>query len=195
MDRAKNALAVVILAGGEARRLPGKLELDAGGVPLLVRVYRNVRDTGPVYISASRTFSKAIDAALECPVIIDRWPGRGPLAALYTTFEYVREPRVFVVAGDAPFVTAAVADELLRAWEPELQAAVPVNATGRLEPLCALYDRAAFLAVAGPLLREGSGSVAAAVERLRSRRVRLSNERVFTNVNTTSDRQILVQQP
>lgn len=183
--------AVVIMAGGEARRLPGKLEIDAGGMPLVVRVYRNVREVGPVYISAAGSFAREIDTALECPIIVDRWPRRGPLAALYGVLGHVRERRAFVVAADAPFVDAHTADELAAAWEPGIQAVVPVNAQGRLEPLCALYERAALLNAAEAALHSGSGAVAAAVERLGAKRVRLSNERVFANVNTAADRNIL----
>lgn len=182
---------VVILAGGQASRLPGKLELDAGGLPLVVRVYRNVRETGPVYVCAAGGFPREIDRALECPIIVDRWPRHGPLAALYGVLGQVREPRVFVVAGDAPFVDGAVARELAQAWEPGAQAVVPVNREGRLEPLCALYDRVALLEAARAVLAQGSGGVAAAVERLLAKRVRLSNERVFANVNTAADRRIL----
>lgn len=182
---------VVILAGGQASRLPGKLALDAGGVPLLLRVYRNVRGVGPVYVSAAGSFGAEIDRALECPIVIDRWPGRGPLAGLYSVLEHVREARVFVVAGDAPFVDNNVAEELAGAWEPGIRAVVPVNAAGYLEPLCALYDRAALLDAARATLAAGSGGVAAAVEGLGAKRVRLSNERVFANVNTPSDRSIL----
>ena len=181
------AIGVVLLAGGEARRLPGKLELDAGGVPLILRVYGNVRGAGPVYVSANRSFAPEIDMLLDCPIIIDRWPKRGPLAGLYSALEYVREPYVFVAAGDAPNVDGDVISALRAAWEPGLQAVVPVNAEGRLEPLCALYERAAFLAAAGPVLRQGSGGVASVVERLTSKRVRLSDERVFTNVNTVEE--------
>ncbi len=187
MPRAEVPLGVVLLAGGQASRLPGKLELDAGGVPLLLRVYGNVRDAGPVYVSAAGGFPAGIDRALDCPIIVDRWPHRGPLAALDNILPHVREPRVFVVAGDAPFVTAEVAAELAAAWEPGLQAVVPVNAQDYLEPLCALYDRAALLAAAREVLAQGSGGVAAAVERLHAKRVRLSNERVFANVNTAAD--------
>ncbi len=184
--------AVVILAGGGASRLPGKLELDAGGVPLVVRVFKNVRAVGPVYVSAAGTFPEQIDRALECPIVVDRWPRRGPLAALYHTLAYVREPRVFVVAADAPLVDARVAAELASAWEPGTQAVVPVNAERRLEPLCALYDRAALLDAARAVLERRSGGVAAAVERLpAAKRVRLSNERVFANVNTATDRRYL----
>ncbi len=186
-------VAVVILAGGEATRLPGKLEIDAGGTPLILRVYHSVRGAGPVYVSARGSFDPQIDAALECPIVVDRWPRRGPLAGLYSTLEYVREPRVFVTAADAPFVNAGVAAELCSLWEEGIQAVVPINREGRLEPLCALYDRLAFLEAAGSVLREGSGGVAAAVERLRSKRVRLPDESVFANVNTAADRHSLLE--
>ena len=186
-----DAVGVVLLAGGQATRLPGKLELDAGGVPLVVRVFRNVRAAGPVYVSAAGGFPPEIDRALECPIIVDRWPRRGPLAALYGILPHVREPWVFAVAGDAPFVDAGVVDELRAAWEPGIEAIVPVNARGFLEPLCALYERPALLAAARFVFEQGSGGVAAAVERLRARRVRLSNERVLANVNTADDRRYL----
>ncbi len=181
------AIGVVLLAGGEARRLPGKLELDAGGVPLILRVYANIRRAGPVYVSANRSFPSDIDMALDCPIIIDRWPRRGPLAGLYSTLGYVRQPYVFVAAADAPNVTSSVVEEVADAWELGVQAVVPVNAAGHLEPLCALYDRAAFMTAATAVLRAGSGGVAAVVERLTFKRVRLSDERVFTNVNTVEE--------
>ncbi|HEY9180299.1 MAG TPA: NTP transferase domain-containing protein, partial [Candidatus Baltobacteraceae bacterium] len=98
---------------------------------------------------------------------------------------------VFAVAADAPFVEGATAGELAAAWEPRTRAVVPVNPQGYLEPLCALYDRAALLDAARAALAAGSGAVAAAVERLEPKRVRLSNERVFANVNTAADRTLL----
>src|SRR5579883_1382302 len=139
---ARDDVAVVILAGGNATRLPGKLELDAGGGPLLLRVYRNVLAIGPVFVSANRTFPAALDESLRCPIVIDRSPGHGPLSGLVSTFAHVRQARVFVVAGDAPFAGAGTAEELLAAWEAGIEAVVPVDAQGRLQPLCAVYERA-----------------------------------------------------
>ena len=189
---ARDDVAVVILAGGDATRLPGKLELDAGGGPLLLRVYRNVAPIGPVYVSANRTFPAALDESLRCPIVIDRSPGHGPLSGLISTFAHVRQARVFVVAGDAPFAGERTAEDLLAVWEAGIDAVVPVDAEGRLQPLCAVYDRAAFLAAASDLVAR-SGGVAAAVERLRTKRIRLSDERAFANVNTASDRYSLLQ--
>lgn len=188
---AEDSTAVLILAGGQGKRLPGKLMLDAGGVPLLERVYRNLREAGPVYVAVAGGFPPQLDAALDCPLLVDRWPYRGPLAALYSALPHLSQSRVFVAAGDAPFVDAAAVREIQGLWEPGTQAVVPVNRHGILEPLCALYDRAALLEAAAGLVQQGSGGVAAAVERLRAKRVRLSDERVFTNVNTPADYDLL----
>src|SRR5579859_5597016 len=101
-----NSSPVVILAGGEATRFPGKLDSDAGGIPLLVRVYQNVRDLGAVYISGD-AISDSLRRRIDCPIIADRIRHRGPLGGLVSTFESVAADRIFVVAGDAPFVDAA----------------------------------------------------------------------------------------
>jgi len=61
--------AVVILAGGEASRFPGKLESDAGGGPLLLRVYRNVRDIGPVFISANEPLGNRLLREMQCTAV------------------------------------------------------------------------------------------------------------------------------
>ncbi|MGZ3498095.1 MAG: molybdenum cofactor guanylyltransferase [Vulcanimicrobiaceae bacterium] len=190
---AKGDDAVCILAGGEATRFPGKLESDAGGVPLLVRVYRNVRSIGPVTISAKSTFAPEVDAALDCPVVIDRWPRRGPLGGLLSAFGEMRSARVFVVAGDLPFVDRSIYDRLARAWSPGTETAVPVHGTRgdeRVEPLCALFDRAAFVREGYPIFTSGSGSVRGVVERLRAAHVRFDDARIFANVNAAKDRRV-----
>ncbi|MDQ2872833.1 MAG: molybdenum cofactor guanylyltransferase [Candidatus Eremiobacteraeota bacterium] len=188
----RTSLAVCLLAGGEATRFPGKLESDAGGVPLLERVYENLRSIAPVTVSAKDGFSADLKAALACPIVVDRWARRGPLAGLLSTLPMLDADRVFVAAGDLPFVDAQVYARLNRAWTNDTQAAVPVHGSNdRIEPLCALYDRAAFLEAAYPIFTNGSGSVREVVERLRVVRVRFEDGRVFANVNTALDRRTL----
>jgi len=191
MQPAVDSIAVVILAGGRATRFPGKLESDAGGVPLLLRVYRNVRAMGQVYVSANEPFGEEVARELDCPIVADRRPGRGPLGGLVATFEKASQTRCFAVAGDAPLLNFAALGELLSAWESGLEAVV-AECNGRLEPLCGLYDRAAFLREGMRELETGSGAVAAVVERLRHRRVQLSDERLLANINTSADRDALL---
>src|SRR5579864_5782849 len=136
---------VLILAGGEASRLPGKLEArTCEGLPLVVAVYEHMRAAGPVYVSARGNFLPGTDWALPCPIIIDRFGGRGPLGGIATALPRMETRLVFLVAADAPFVTAETLDELRSFWDPGLEAVVPVNAAGVLEPLCALYERLAL---------------------------------------------------
>ena len=191
MQPAAADIAVVILAGGEATRFPGKLESDAGGIPLLLRVYRNVRSIGPVSISANAPFADEIARELDCPVVPDRERGHGPLGGIVSTFESISRPLCFTVAGDAPFVGAGVFKRLAAAWDPQTEAVVAERG-GRLEPLCAIYSREAFLREGRPELAAGSGAVRAVVEKLAYRRVSFQDERALAGINTTAERDALL---
>lgn len=193
MPHATSDTAICLLAGGRASRFADKLQSDAGGVPLIVRAYRNVRAVAPVFLCGETHFAPAIEAQLDCPRIADRRPGRGPLEGLVSAFERIPQRRVFALAGDAPFVDAATLNEIEHAWKDGDEAVVPVRANGermRLEPLCALYDRLAFLRESEPVLA-GSRAVVDVVAALRTRRIALSNERAFFNVNTAADRRLV----
>jgi molybdopterin-guanine dinucleotide biosynthesis protein A len=177
-------LTVVILAGGQAARFPGKLEARLNGRPLLARVHANLRDAAPVVIAGRDTFSPDLDSLLDCPIVVDRWPGRGPLAGLLSACTQIRTPLVFAVAGDAPRVDRRVLDALLAARHDGDEAVVPEH-DGSLEPLAALYDRAALEREAWSAL-DGRASMFALLERLRVRTVAL-DAHFFANINTAAD--------
>jgi molybdenum cofactor guanylyltransferase len=177
--------AIVILAGGRATRFPGKLETAIAGAPLLARVYDNVRAAGPVTIAGRGGFSPELEAMLDCPVVVDRWPDRGPLGGLLSAAYEIDARRIFAVAGDAPFVDARVLDALRAQWVEGDEAAVPVHGD-RFEPLAALYDRAALVREGWRCLQRGDLSMRALLARLRTRRVPLDAE-FFINVNTPND--------
>ncbi len=108
-----DGIGVCILAGGEATRLPGKLFLDAGDVPMLVRVYRNVSPGRETWISTKGALPAEIDAALDAPMVVDRWTAARP--ALGLALDHERDAHaewVFACAGDAPFVDASFVDRL-----------------------------------------------------------------------------------
>ncbi len=179
---------VLILAGGEATRLPGKLALLLDGVPLIVRVYRNF--AGPVsreiVVSAKATFAPELDASLPVPVVIDRVARRGPLGGIVSALGTMRSRYVFVVAGDAPYVDAALADALASAMRGGDEAVVPIHDTDVVEPLAALYERAALARVGFESLRNDNASVRALGDRLRTRNVRC-DARTFANANTDAE--------
>jgi molybdopterin-guanine dinucleotide biosynthesis protein A len=183
-------LAVIVLAGGEATRLPGKLALDAGDVPMLVRVVRNVAPGRAVTLSCKGALPANLAALIDAPAVVDRWALRGPLSGLLSTMSELRAPWVAAVAGDAPFVDAAFIDRLEAAIQPGDEAVVPYHlADGkrRIEPLAALYAREAFVREGLPQLLAGNGALRAVIDRLRARFVEIDDDRIFANVNTPDD--------
>jgi len=186
-------LAIVILAGGRATRFPGKLEATLDGEPLLARVYRHVRNIAPTMIAGRDTFSDALDALLDCPIVVDRWPDRGPLGGLLSAAHETTASRVFALAGDAPLVTGDIVNVLLAAWHDGDEAVVPDH-DGRLEPLAALYQREALMREAWECLHGEDRSMHALLARLRVRRV-TCDAAVFANVNTSADLAQLAETP
>lgn len=183
-------IGAAILAGGAATRLPGKLALDVEGLPLVARVRRNVAGVGETLLSVATTPEAEIDALLDAPLVVDRGRRRGPLGGLVTTLALMHKRLVFVVAGDVPRAGTALIQTLARAYSPGDEAVVPEHPDDkgtRLEPLCALYDRAALLDVVSAVLREPDASMHGVLARLRTRRVWFSNAAVFVNVNTPAD--------
>ena len=185
MHRDNGELAIVILAGGRATRFPGKLEAQLGGEPLLARVYRQLRDVAPAFVAGAGNLSHALDDALDCPLVIDRWPGRGPLGGLLSAACETHARHIFAVAGDAPHVNAEVIAALRAAWQDGDEAVVPEH-DGRLEPLAALYDREAMLREAWACMQDEDRSMRALLARLRVRTVTLPAA-FFLNVNTKDD--------
>jgi molybdenum cofactor guanylyltransferase len=177
--------AIVILAGGAATRFPGKLEREIGGTPMLLRVYERLRGARPIYIAGNGGFPDALDARLDCTLIVDRQPGRGPLAALVGACGAIDAPCVFAVAADLPNIDAALLDELERARVDGDEAVVPEH-DGGIEPLAALYDRTAILKCGFALLEENKSAMRDLLAGLRVRYVPMESTR-FVNVNRPAD--------
>jgi molybdopterin-guanine dinucleotide biosynthesis protein A len=181
---------VLILAGGEATRLPGKLALTAGDLPLLARVYRNVAPGRETWLAVKAALPAGLDALVPAPVAVDRWSMRGPLAGMLTTMAQMRSRWIFAAAGDAPLLDGAFIDALCAAREPGDEAVVPVREVDgamQYEPLAALYDRLAFLRAGLSVLRSGRGALRLVLERLRVRAFAAADARLFSNINTEDD--------
>lgn len=185
MPAGTSDVTVVLLAGGEATRLPGKLERADAGDPLIVRAYGRFAPHFPIVVSANATFAREIDARIACPIVVDRWSRRGPLAGMLSAFAAVRTRFACVVAADLPDVDADLLRTLIEACEVGDDAVVPEH-EGGIEPLCALYDRIAFEPVALAELRAGRAAVRDALSHLHVRAVPLPGRR-FANINSHAD--------
>jgi molybdopterin-guanine dinucleotide biosynthesis protein A len=128
----------ILLTGGSARRLGGayKPGIVVGGRPLAARVADAVADASRVVVVGPPAPGVAADVVTsESPA------GGGPAAALEAGLAYVTAPVVAALAGDLPFLTAGVVDELRLALavDPTAAAALLVDDSGRDQPLCAVW--------------------------------------------------------
>ncbi len=184
--------AVIVLAGGRAKRLPGKLHAKIGETTLLERVVANLAALeGEMVLSVDADFDDEIARALRVRTVTDVTPERGPVAALASAIATVGTPFFFAAPGDAPFVDAAFATSLALALRDGDEAVVAFEGApplGRLHPLPALYERAAFMRAARKALATEKPSLHAVLATLAVRRVQLPEGDVrLLNVNTPDE--------
>jgi molybdopterin-guanine dinucleotide biosynthesis protein A len=153
-----------IPAGGEGRRLGlgvPKAMVPLGGMTLLARAIataRQICDTVTVSFPPDRELPE--EAWRGVAVAHDPGPGRGPLGGLLAALRGPAWERALVLGVDYPLVLPAALRALLDRLEGR-SAVVPAPG-GRLQPLVAVYSRAAFQSLAGAFDR-GERSVVAAV--------------------------------
>ena len=134
------SLAVIILAGGEGRRLGGGKPLRMlGAATLLDRaIEKALRWSDTVAISARET-SQVVDARL--PVLLDPPGFHGPLAGLAAARGLERD-LVLTIPCDMPFLPDDLPARLLAVLRGH--AAAVAVAAGQIHPVCALWRRSAL---------------------------------------------------
>ena len=189
-------MTIVLLAGGQATRLPGKLSRTIGDEPLLVRVFRQLTCTGrPCIISLREPLAPAVARHLTATTVVDIYDDAGPLGGLASAAAQVRTPLLFAAAGDLANIDAAVIDALERRYYDEASrgeapdAVLPRHENGDVEPLAALYDTARLHESATRALAGGRKKVTAALEGLRVVHHDISADQAntFLNVNSSDD--------
>jgi len=190
---------IVLLAGGSATRLPGKLALPIEGEPMLVRVYRRLVDgRRPCVVSARGPLDRSLAAKIDAPVILDDLADAGPLGAIVTVASTLTTPLFFAAAGDLPDLDASFIDDLENAYDLDArtgeapEAVVPAWPNGDIEPLAALYATSAAAAAGSVALASGRRRVSAMIDSLRVLRfdVRPQDEARLANVNTRPDYEV-----
>ncbi|MDP8939903.1 MAG: molybdenum cofactor guanylyltransferase [Actinomycetota bacterium] len=134
----------MILAGGTSRRMGrDKLQMEVGGSSLLHRVYNALESRcEEILVVGEGGRSLGGPDFPKARHILDLRPGQaGPLAGIEAGLAAARRDRVFVAAGDMPFIPSELVAFLLElAGGENVRVAVPCY-EGRLHPLCAAYRR------------------------------------------------------
>lgn len=131
----------VILAGGENSRYGGKpkTSIIIDGTTILERTTGILNHLFESVVIVTNHPEKYSDYR-ECRLTSDIFRGAGPLGGLHAALTAVDTDALLMVAGDMPYISAAVIDQLIGSWnELACEALIPLH-NGHMEPLCALYS-------------------------------------------------------
>lgn len=133
-------LIAAIIAGGKARRFGGQRKplLRVDGERIIERQLRVLSGRFDEIVIAANEPEPYAFTGLR--VVADRFSGAGPAAGLDAVFAASDASFVFALAGDMPYLNAAVLDLFLTADRNDIDA-VAARVAGWFEPLHALYAR------------------------------------------------------
>lgn len=174
----------VLAGGGSSRFGSDKATHLVDGKPMALWVAEALaRYAAPITLVGKRE----LHAGLGLPLIQDSVIGAGPLAGIVTALTNAHKPWCLIAACDMPRLASAPLDTLVHmAGRTKSQAILLQTPDGRLQPLCALYARAAH----GPLSRalsKGVRKVTDALDGISWEVVEASDSVPLTNVNRPKD--------
>jgi len=182
-------LAVVVLAGGEGKRMGGGKPLRSlGGRSLLEIALDRARSWSPLVAVAVRSPGQV--GPVDAPVILDHQGVAGPLAGLAAALTFASRAsvsRLLTLPCDTPNLPDDLASRLDAALVPGVRAAVP-SCNGRLHPICAVWDvqvkadLPAYIAAGRSSVRGFAGAVG-----LKTVDWDASSAPAFHNINTLED--------
>ncbi len=128
-------------------------------------------------------------------VICDIEPHRGPLGGLHAALMHAKKNWIFLLACDLPFVSVELIRFLASQVSDTLDAIVPFQPDGRLQPLCAFYRvNACIGAVEELLIRTPTQPLHAVFDNVRTRKILFGeiadlagSGHFFFNINDRND--------
>jgi molybdopterin-guanine dinucleotide biosynthesis protein A len=184
-----------ILAGGASSRMGmAKPGLKIGGRSMVRRsldTLSQVADT--VHIVGGSTADTIEDVELPRLPDVDA-KGRGAMRGVVTALQACSVTWACVLACDLPFVSGELLELLVRSTNPGVDAVVPVQRDGRMQPLCALYRREVCLPLAAAAIEQQQWSMHRFLDHLRLRPIEYSDYQhlphssdLFLNINSPED--------
>lgn len=150
-----------VLVGGKSSRMGSdKAALRLGVKSFAARAADTLQKIAPsrvrFVLSANRTAEATNFFPPGIPQIIDVFPNKAALGAIYTALADAENEWAAILACDNPFVTTDLLvrlAEIAASVESSVSAIAPVQPDGLVQPLCALYRVEPSLAAAGQLLK------------------------------------------
>lgn len=182
-------LAVVVLAGGEGRRMGGEKPLRRiRGRSLISIALDKARSWSPLVAVSVRSPDQV--GTLDAPLILDDEEIDGPLAGLAAALTFASRAsasRLLTLPCDMPTLPDDLAGRLAEALAPGPGAAV-ARCDGRLHPICTVWDVGAAAELPA-YIATGRSSVRGFAEAIGLKTVDWDarSAHAFHNVNTPED--------
>jgi molybdopterin-guanine dinucleotide biosynthesis protein A len=140
-------LDAFVLVGGRSSRLgQDKALVELEGVKLAERAAATLSEAlSPRSVSLVAANEEQFGTGTFKPSlrrISDIYPGKGATGALHVAVSSAATEWAAVLACDLPFVTTELIRRLAATISKDVDAVVPVQADGRIQPLCAFYRAA-----------------------------------------------------
>jgi molybdenum cofactor guanylyltransferase len=140
-EEGRRVVAYVMAGGGSTRFGRDKALAEFSGEPMLARMLKLMKDFGA---NAKVVAAQGKYAELGATMVVDRWPGEGPLGGIVTALRHTQEsaPKCdwnLIVSCDMPFLTREwLAYLAQRAANSGAQVVLAHSENGP-EPLCACW--------------------------------------------------------
>jgi molybdopterin-guanine dinucleotide biosynthesis protein MobB len=155
------------------------------GKTLLERTAGCLRHLGEVFLSVGT--EEQAHEELSLPVVVDRWPGRGPMGGVCSALLACRSDWLLVVSCDLPLFEKELADYLISKVSGERDIVLAVTRDKRIHPLCGLYSKR-VVGTLNRLMASGNYRMTRAAEEAGFLPVNLSGtpfpDDMLANVNT-----------
>lgn len=184
-------IGVIILAGGDGRRIGGNKPLKRlAGTTLIERALTSARRWSDTVAIAVRSADQ-LEYSAGWPLLCDQ-AGEGPLAGLASARPFAEAhglEGVLMIPCDAPLLPADLLPRLAAALTPPARVAV-ASSGGRLHPTISLWRLAGLNAVPG-YMALGQSSLMGLLEQVGFAEVAWSTDPFdpFLNINTEQDLQ------
>ncbi|MFC2020564.1 molybdenum cofactor guanylyltransferase [Chloroflexota bacterium] len=131
----------IILAGGKNLRLGRIKALEViCGKNLVDRVIERLKPLTNQLLVVTSQEHPDIPVADKAEILVDLYPGRGPLGGIYTGLLAARSSHSITVACDMPFLNTELLGYMVR-LSRDFDAVIPRLGEGMAEPLHAVYSR------------------------------------------------------
>lgn len=191
MNQEISSIGALILAGGQNRRMNGwhKALLPLCGRTLLEHLAAVFSGFDEKLIATDMPELAKLAGFTQ---ITDEIPGLGPLGGLSAALTACRSKALVVCACDMPLVTKEFASYLagLASVYPDARAIVIKDRSGRVHPLCGLYQKSASPVLLTALKQE-EYRVMNVLQKLKGEIIALEDtefpDSVLTNINTLGE--------